>query len=697
MRGPPRLARGVLVLAALALSAAAPCALAQDPAASDTAASSAPPAQAEDAVVQPRPAPSPPPAAPPPAPTARLQPSMPIPPAELEALVDGAVRQAMTESHLAGVTVSVVQNGQTVLKKGYGVASLSPARPVDPDTTLFRIGSISKLFTWMLVMKEVEHGRMRLDGPVNQYLPEILQVRDQGYARPVELRDLMTDSAGFEDKVLGRLFERDPGRVRPLAKYLRQEKPRRVRPAGELPEDSDYGAALAGEAVSQAAGKPFEDLVEAEIIRPLGLGHTTFREPYAADPALPAPMPPGLATQTAQGLRWTGAGFQPQPFEYVSQQAPAGSASSTAGDMARLMALVLGDGTLDGVSIYSPQTAAAFRTVTLRAGPGIAGWAAGFLERPMPGGFDGFGHEGGTLDFHSNLVTVPALGLGVFVAADSDGAGDLVESLPRLIVARFYAAPSAPPASADANAERAAYAGTYLSEKRRYGGLEQFIALLADTVKIDIDDDGRLAVTGARGGRTFVPAGAAGQVRDADTGEPAGFQMEGGVARRWLPPDGSQTYERIGPWLYANALGLVAAAALTAAAATLTGLMTRDRRDFRETPVQGRASALQTSTAVLWLLAAGGFVSWAVRAKANPSLAFWEWPGPWVMVASSCALVAAIGSASQVLLLPAVWRGGRRVDSWTGWRKLRFTMTALLFLAFGVLLALWGALEPWSA
>src|SRR3569623_1915790 len=194
----------------------------------------------------------------------------------------------MAAAHVPGVTVSVVQNGQVILNKGYGFAQLSPARPVDPDKTLFRLGSISKLFTWTLVMKEVEHGRMRLDSPVNLYLPEQLQVRDQGYLRQVLLRDLMTHSAGFENKTLGRAIEVKPSRVRALNTYLRQERPRRVRPTGVLPEYSNYGAGLAGAAVSQVTGKPYFDLTEAEIIRPLKLDHTTFREPYPADSDLPA-------------------------------------------------------------------------------------------------------------------------------------------------------------------------------------------------------------------------------------------------------------------------------------------------------------------------------------------------------------------------------------------------------------------------
>ena len=138
------------------------------------------------------------------------------------------------------------------------------------------------------------------------------------------------------------------------------------------------------------------------------------------------------------------------------------------------------------------------------------------------------------------------------------------------------------------------------------------------------------------------------------------------------------------------------ALALLAAAATLIGLFTRDRRESRQTDVQGRASAIQTSTAILWFIAVGGFAWWALEGLRNPTMAFAEWPGPWVVIASSCALVASLCSLGQVLMLPAVWQGGRRVDSWTTWRKLRFSLTALIFLGFGVILLLWGALQPWS-
>lgn len=638
------------------------------------------------------PAPSVPVAA---APGARLAPGAPIPPAELEALVDGAVREAMTRDHVAGVAVAVVQDGQVLLKKGYGFAG--PGRRVDPDATLFRLGSISKTFTWIALMKQVEAGHIRLASPVNLYLPEAVQVRDQGFRRPVLVQDLMDHSGGFADRALGQLFEADPARVRPLALYLRQERPRRVREPGLFPTYSNYGAALAGEAVSWVDGHPFPDLVEAQVTRPLGMAHTTFREPYPARADLPAPMPATLAAAVSSGYRWAGGRFRPQPFEYVSQAGPAGSASSTAGDMARYMLMILGGGQLDGATIYSPDTARGFRTTQLSGAPGVNGFDHGFMEFALPGGFRGQGHGGDTLWFHSEMVTVPALNLGIFVTTNTDTGGEIAHSLPNRIVERFYAPPPPLPraGSADLAAQAAVYDGTYLTTRRPYGGLEQFVFLLRGQAKVRVTHDGRLLVSGGGQTQAWVPEGTQGRFIEAQGPETSAFQIEDGRAVRWFAPSGTVAFERIGPLRQVPTLALAAALAALASIATLVGLFTRDRREFRQTPTQARAGQVQAAIAVLWLVAMVLAAAFAVQA-ADPAYAMYAWPGPLVLVASASALVAALLTAMTVAMVPAVWRGGRRVDSWTAWRKLRFSLSTLVFCAFSLLLAYWGALQPWS-
>lgn len=631
---------------------------------------------------------------------ARLQPGQAIAPAELEAFVDGMVRQAMQRQHIAGVTVAVVQNGQVLLKKGYGFASLAPQRPVDPDRTLFRIGSISKTFTWIGVMKEVEAGRMRLDQPVNLYLPERVQVRDQGFARPVRVVDLMAHTAGFEDRAFGQLFERDYDYVRPLELYLRRERPRRVRPPGQVASYSNYEAALAGEAVSWVSGKPFERLMEEEIFLPLGMRHSTFRERRPAKAALPAPMPPELAADVADGFRWKAGSFERRPYEYISQAGPAGAASSTASDMARYMLTLLGGGQLGGVTLYGPRTAQAFRTPILPSPPGINGWAHGFIVEALPGGRTGYGHAGATLSFTSNMVTAPELDLGIFVATNTASGAILAMELPQAVVREFYAAarPFPRAGSPELIQEAQRFAGPYLSTRRAYGGLEGFIGQLTGAVQVRVTPEGRLVTTGGGPPKVWVPDGpvADGRFIAVDGEERLAFRMVDGQAVSYVYGPRVAQFERTSFWRSPGALGLLAGLTAGAAVVGLGGAMVRGRRELRENQVQNRASLVQNLQAGLWLISMATFGVWGAKALADPARLVFRWPGPLLVTASACALVAAALTATTLAALPAVWRGGRRVDSWPILRRAAFTLTVAIYLAFSILLARSGALAPWS-
>lgn len=630
---------------------------------------------------------------------ARLAAGQTLPPAELEAFVDGVVRDAMDREHIAGVTVSVVQNGQIVLKKGYGFASLAPARRVNPDRTLFRIASISKTFTWIALMKEVEAGHIRLNAPLNLYLPEVLQVRDQGYRTPIKVIHLMDHSPGFEDRALGHLFERRFERERPLAEYLRQERPRRVHTPGAVSSYSNYGASLAGQAVVYVSGKPFERYVEEGIFRPARMNRTTFREPHPAKAGFPAPMPPALAADLAEPYRWTPAGFEKRDFEYVGHAAPAGSASSTAADMARYMQLLLNGGTLDGAVIYGPRAAQAFRTPIRKTPAGVNGWRHGFMEYNLPGGYKGFGHDGATLSFMSNMVVVPNLNLGVFISTNTETGAKLAHRLPGLVVQQFYLPPEplprkGSPALAD---NRGLYEGYYVGTRRAYRGLEGFVGLLRGGMEVNVTSDGVLVTRHQGESRTWVPEGEATSGRFISTKSDARlvFDVREGTAKRLFTASGAQTFERTSFWKHPTTLMVLAILTAVAAAATIAGVFLRNRREFRETSVQRQASLIQTSQGALWLAAMALFGIWAAG-TGDVAKVVYGWPGPWLVFASACVLLAAALTVASVILLPAIWRGGRRVDSWTPLRKAAFSYTTLLYAALAITLGFWGALSPWS-
>ena len=630
---------------------------------------------------------------------ARLAPGQPLPPTELETFVDGVVKDAMAREHIAGVTVSVVQNGQVLLKKGYGFASLNPRRAVDPDRSLFRVGSISKTFTWIAVMKEVEAGRIRLNQPINLYLPEKVQVRDQGYDQPVRVANLMDHSPGFEDRALGQLFEDRQDRVRPLALYLRQERPRRVHTPGAISSYSNYGAALAGEAVTYTSGKPFERLIEDEIFVPLGMSHSTFREARSFKAGLPAPMPAALVADIASPVHWTPAGFEQRRYEYIGQVAPAGSASSTAGDMARYMIALLNGGQLDGVTVFGPTTAQAFRTPLRKTPKGINGWAHGFMTYDLPGDFRGYGHGGDTIDFHSNLVTVPALNLGIFISTNSESGAPLAGRFPERVVQEFYATPQVFPrvGSPELAADPSALTGYYLTSRRTYSGLEGFVTSIIGGTRVSVSPQGRL-ITGSRDAtRSWTPEGPLSDRAfiSTDGAQRIAFSNEPGQARAFFVSYGGALMERAPFWREPSTLAWLAGLTGAAALSTLGGIAFRNRREFRENQMQGRASLVQNIQAVLWLIGLALTGLWASR-TGDLAHVIYHWPGALLLTASACALVASGLTIVTLLVLPAIWRGGRRVDSWSHLRKTGFTLTVVIYGGFAVLLGLWGALSPWS-
>ena len=89
--------------------------------------------------------------------------------ADVEAWLDGFMPYALQQADIAGAVVVVVKDGQVLLQKGYGYSDVAARKPVDPETTLFRPGSVSKLFTWTAVMQLVEQGKLDLDADVNRY------------------------------------------------------------------------------------------------------------------------------------------------------------------------------------------------------------------------------------------------------------------------------------------------------------------------------------------------------------------------------------------------------------------------------------------------------------------------------------------------------------------------------------------------
>jgi hypothetical protein len=346
--------------------------------------------------------------------------------------------------------------------------------------------------------------------------------------------------------------------------------------------------------------------------------------------------------------------------------------------MGRYMLMQLGGGQLGGATIYGPVAVQAFRTPLRKTPTGINGWAHGFMVFDLPGGHTGYGHDGDTLSFHAKMVVVPDLNLGIFVADNTDVGEAAAERLPERVVQHFYAPPQPfpRPGSPDLIQRAGDFEGYYLTTRRAYSGLEGFVDRLIGGMNVSVTRDGRLVTSNVGGDRIWSPEG----------------PVEDG---RFIATQG-EAFEKIGPWRQPRMLIALAVLAAVAAVATLAGVPLRNRREFRQNQIQSRASLVQTIQAVLWLTAMGLFAVFAAKVG-DQAAVMYAWPGFAMVVASASALVSAGLTATTVLALPAIWRGGRRVDSWTPLRKAAFTVTVLIYLAFSVELGLLGALSPWSA
>ena len=139
--------------------------------------------------------------------------SLTAPDRDFSSYVDGLVQAQFNDYKLAGLTMVVVRDNAVVFKRGYGLANLATAEPVDPDRHLFRPGSVSKLFTWTAVMQLVEQGKLDLHAPVSDYVDQF-EIPNE-FDLPMTMAHIMTRAPGLEDGALGYLFavEAEAGQV----------------------------------------------------------------------------------------------------------------------------------------------------------------------------------------------------------------------------------------------------------------------------------------------------------------------------------------------------------------------------------------------------------------------------------------------------------------------------------------------------
>src|SRR6266496_3722001 len=408
---------------------------------------------------------------PPPSPTGLSDPR------ELETFLNGVLSAQLRDDHIPGATVSVVKDDRLFFAKGYGSADRQAGKPVSAQTTLFRIGSVSKLFTATAVLQLAEQGKLDLHADVSTYLKTFHLPAT--YPQPITLAHLLTHTAGFEDRGTG-TFAQTTSDLEPLGQWLAAHLPARVRPPGELTAYSNYGFALAGYIVEQVSGMPFDQYVEQHLFQPLGMRSSTFRQPLSAD--------------LSQGYTYSNGVYHPGPFDVV-QGVPEGAMSTTATDMANFMLAQLQNGRFGSQHILQPATANEMQTQQFTNYPRVPGMAYGFPEGNLNSQHllvhTGFVPP----SFSSLLALLPERQVGLFVSYNSAGGLSALGPLLQAFLDHYFPASKAtiPPPPAGFAERISQVSGTYWTTRRSSTTWEKLL-VLGTGVSVTDGGNGRLVI-----------------------------------------------------------------------------------------------------------------------------------------------------------------------------------------------------------
>ncbi|MBZ9607831.1 beta-lactamase family protein [Clostridium estertheticum] len=324
-----------------------------------------------------------------------------------EQMSDEYMKKVLDEYKVAGVTVSVVKDGQVFFKKGYGYADLEKKIPVDPDKTDFQIASISKLITATAAMKLVDEGKLSLDEDVNKYLTDFKIKND--FSKPVTLRNLLTHTAGLDDRLP--LYYKSTGdkfydSVEPLGEFLKINLPPVITKPGSYWQYSVHGFALVGYLVEKASGMTIDKYVTDYILKPLQMENSSYW------------LNKGIIGNMSRPYKYEKGEFLDAAYTLCSDH-PSGAVCATASDMAKFMIMHLNNGEYNGVRILNESTAQEMHKRNYSSDEKLLGYGLGFYEN-IRNGHKVIEHNGYLPSFSSLLSIMPEKNIGIFISLNTD-------------------------------------------------------------------------------------------------------------------------------------------------------------------------------------------------------------------------------------------------------------------------------------
>lgn len=404
----------------------------------------------------------------------------------LASFVDSLFKAQMDQHHIPGAAIVLVRDGRVVLQKGYGVSDVRTGRPISADSTLFAVGSLSKIITATAVLQLRDRGLLDLNADVNRYLTRF-KLREQ-FGEPITLHHLLTHTAGFDRRYIG-IAAASPDAIVPLEELLATRMPPRVYPPGELYIYSDYGMALAGYLVQLRSGMPYARYVREHVLQPLGMEHSSF-EPGANDPG-----------RIAKGYLYEHGSYLARRHAFVNAS-PAGALVTTVADMGKLLLSQLPGGDWSQRVLVDSSRREMHRRHFAHH-PRLPGLAYAYHEDHYYGQ-RALRHDGWMSGVASVVYLVPDRNIGFFAVFTGENEDEMIWELIKLVHEHDgpVAKVPAPPRSIDGFEQRSAsVTGSYRKLQYAASGIEHSAnVMLAQRIKVERFDDGRLSV-GRRGGK----------------------------------------------------------------------------------------------------------------------------------------------------------------------------------------------------
>jgi len=347
-----------------------------------------------------------------PNPSATVKPQPEVDYALAISLLRNAIKTEVTQKNLPAFSISMIDDKQVVWAEGFGFQDVEKKTPATADT-VYRVGSISKLFTDIAVMQLVEQGALDLDAPVQTYLPDFNPKNTSVVA--VTLRQLMSHRSGLvRESPVGHYFDPTQPTLTQTVASLNQTA--LVYPPNTRTKYSNAAVSVVGAVLEKVLSTSHPDQVRKTILNPLRMDHSSFTVTPAIEPIL------------ATGWMRTYDGRQFQAPTFLLGTGPAGNLYSSVNDLAKFVSCLFNDGRTDDGRILTPESLDTMTTAIKDSQGNDQGFGLGFSVESFDK-FKKIGHGGAVYGFSTQLEAIPERKLGVVAAASSDGTNGVVQRI----------------------------------------------------------------------------------------------------------------------------------------------------------------------------------------------------------------------------------------------------------------------------